>query len=191
MKRKNYDSKQVSRTKKPKLEEVFLMRLYYKIQAMNWYQEMFSNNWSWKTFQIVAWSHTVRNLHFLSKNSILTKPRHFHEFFTQIFLAIFLVKSKLSTAKKSKTATFSRVFLSQKIDNFSREIKVEFLDKKWRFRTVCGQQRLETIHWWRQIFGKCTVDRGYVDVFQKKKHSRIHPISFCLPKGLWPLRPFN
>ncbi len=38
------------------------------------------------------------------------KTQHFHEFFTQKFLTIFLVKSKLSTAKKSKTTTFSRVF---------------------------------------------------------------------------------
>ena len=41
-----------------------------------------------------------------SKNSILTKPQHFHEFFTP------------------------------KNRQFSRELKVEFLDKKWRFRTV-------------------------------------------------------
>ena len=34
-----------------------------------------------------------------------------------------------------KTATFSRVF-HPKTRQFSREIKVEFLDKKWRFRTV-------------------------------------------------------
>ena len=39
--------------------------------------------------------HTILKVKFLSKNSILTKPQHFHEFFTQI------------------------VF-----DNFSREIKV-------------------------------------------------------------------
>ena len=39
--------------------------------------------------------HTIRKVKFLSKNSILTKPQHFHEFFTQIFF-----------------------------DNFSREIKV-------------------------------------------------------------------
>ena len=39
--------------------------------------------------------HTVRKIKFLSKNSILTKPQHFHEFFTQGFF-----------------------------DNFSREIKV-------------------------------------------------------------------
>ena len=39
--------------------------------------------------------HTIRKVNFLSKNSILTKPQHFHEFFTQIFF-----------------------------DNFSREIKV-------------------------------------------------------------------
>ena len=51
--------------------------------------------------------HTVRKVKFLSKNSILTKPQHFHEFFTQ------------------------------KNRQFSREIKFEFLDKKWRFRTVC------------------------------------------------------
>ena len=39
--------------------------------------------------------HTIRKVKFLHKNSILTKPQHFHEFFTQIFF-----------------------------DNFSREIKV-------------------------------------------------------------------
>ena len=50
--------------------------------------------------------HTIRKVKFLSKNSILTKPQHFHEFFTQ------------------------------KNRQFSRDIKVEFLDKKWRFRTV-------------------------------------------------------
>ena len=79
----------------------------------------------------------------MSKNSILTKPQHFHEFFTyfffdnfsreikvvngwkfqnrciftsfspNFFLTIFLVNSKLSTAKKSKTTTFSRVFHSK------------------------------------------------------------------------------
>ena len=76
--------------------------------------------------------HTIRKVKFLSKNSILTKPQHFHP----IFLDNFLVKSKLSTAKKSKITTFSRVF-HPKNRQFSREIKVEFLDKKWRFRTVC------------------------------------------------------
>ena len=76
--------------------------------------------------------HTIRKVKFLSKNSILTKPQHFHEFFT-----IFLVKSKLSTAKKSKTTTFSRE-KKKKNRQFSQEIKVEFLDKNWRFRTVCS-----------------------------------------------------
>ena len=35
-------------------------------------------------------------------------------------LTIFLVKSKLSTAKKSKTTTFSRVFHPKKIDNVGK-----------------------------------------------------------------------
>ncbi len=66
----------------------------------------------------------------------LTFSRVFHP----IFLTIFLVKSKLSTAKMSKNTTFSRVFHPKKSRQFPREIKVEFLDKKWRFRTVCYLQ---------------------------------------------------
>ena len=33
----------------------------------------------------ILYYHTIRKVKFLSKNSILTKPQHFHEFFTQIF----------------------------------------------------------------------------------------------------------
>ena len=63
-----------------------------------------------------------------------TFSRVFHPNF---FGTIFLVKSKLSTAKKPKTTTFSRVFYPKNSTIFS-DIKVEFLDKKWRFRTVCS-----------------------------------------------------
>ena len=81
--------------------------------------------------------HTIRKVKFLSKNSILTKPQHFHKFFTQIFLTIFLVKSKLSTAKNPKTPTFSRVFHSKKIDNFLRKSKLNFWTKNEDFEQ-CG-----------------------------------------------------
>ena len=76
--------------------------------------------------------HTIRKVKFLSKYSILTKPQHFHEFFAQFFLTIFLVKSKLSTAKKSKTTTFSRVF-HPKIDNFLGKSKLNFWTKNEDF----------------------------------------------------------
>ena len=33
--------------------------------------------------------HTIRKVKFLSKNSILTKPQHFHKFFIQIFFDYF------------------------------------------------------------------------------------------------------
>ena len=36
-----------------------------------------------------------------------------------------------------KVKFLSKNSISTKLYNFSREIKVEFLDKKWRFRTVC------------------------------------------------------
>ena len=74
--------------------------------------------------------HTIRKVKFLSKNSILTKkPQHFHEFFSQYFLTIFLMKSKLSTAKKSKTTTFSRVFPP----NFLGKSKLNFWTKNEDF----------------------------------------------------------
>ena len=38
-----------------------------------------------------------------------------------------------------KTTTFARVFHPKKIDNFLGKSKLIFLDKKWRFRTVCSQ----------------------------------------------------
>ena len=71
--------------------------------------------------------HTIRKVKFLSKNSILTKPQHFHKF---------LVKSKLSTAEKVKNHNIFTSFSPPKNRLFSRKIKVGFLDKKWRFRTV-------------------------------------------------------
>ena len=37
----------------------------------------------------MSYAHTIRKVKFLSKNSILTKPQHFHEFFTHFFLTIF------------------------------------------------------------------------------------------------------
>ena len=100
-------------------------------------------------------------------------PNIFTRFSPKIILTISLVKSKLSTAKKFKTAAFSRVFHSNffffwqffswnqscqqlkspkpqhfhefftpKNLQFSREIKVEFLDTKWRFRTVCKMGKM-------------------------------------------------
>ena len=75
-------------------------------------------------------SHTIRKVKFLSKTS-----RVFHP----LFLTIFLVKSKLSTAKKSKTTTFSRVFHPKKIDNFLGKSKLNFCTKNedFDFRIVC------------------------------------------------------
>ena len=81
--------------------------------------------------------HTIRKSQiFVQKSNFDKTPTFSRVFHPKFFLTIFLVKSNLSTAKKSKTKTFSRVFHPPKKRQFSREIKVEFLDKKWRFRTV-------------------------------------------------------
>ena len=73
-------------------------------------ERIFSHNSKSQIFvQKFNFDKTQKTLQFFSGNQRCqqlkcTNPQHFHEFFTQIFLTIFLVKSKLSTAKKSKTA---------------------------------------------------------------------------------------
>ena len=92
--------------------------------------------------------HTIQKVKFLSKNSILTKPQHVHEFFTQIFLTIFLVKSKLSTAKKYKTTTFLRVFHPKK----NRKFKLNFWTKNEDFEQ-CDVNSTYIPTWMVLVFG--------------------------------------
>ena len=56
---------------------------------------------NWTLLNIVDIIHTIRKVQFLSKNSILTKPQHFHEFFTQKINNI-LEKSKLNFWTKNE-----------------------------------------------------------------------------------------
>ena len=79
-----------------------------------------------ETFQLI--SHYSKSQIFVQKFD--KTPTFSQVFHPNFFLTIFLVKSKLSTAKKSKTTSFSQVFHPKKNRQFSREIKVEFLDKK-------------------------------------------------------------
>ena len=69
-----------------------------------------------------------------SKSQIFVQKINFDKTFSRVFLSkIFLVKSKLSTAKKSKTTTFSRVFHPKKIDNFLGKSKSNFWTKNEDF----------------------------------------------------------
>ena len=58
----------------------------------------------------VSFSHYSKNQIFVQNFNFDKKPNIFTSFSPKFFLTIFLVKSNLSTAKKSKTAAFSRVF---------------------------------------------------------------------------------
>ena len=73
---------------------------------------------------------------FCPKIQFWQNPNIFPSFSPKFFLTIFLVKSKLSIAKKSKTTTFSRIFHPKTIDNFFGKSKLNFWTKKWKFRTV-------------------------------------------------------
>ena len=85
-------------------------------------------------------THTILKVKFLSKNSILTKTQHFHEFFTQIFFDNFSREIKV-TAKKPKATTFSRVFHPKKIDNFLGKSKLIFWTKNEDFEQCDVESR--------------------------------------------------
>ena len=59
-------------------------------------------------------THTIRKVKFLSKNSILTKTQHFHEFFTNFSRQIKVVNSK-----QSKPQHFHEFFTKKKSTIFS------------------------------------------------------------------------
>ena len=80
---------------------------------------------------------TIQNVKFLSKNSILTKnPTVSRVFQPNYFWQFFSWNQSCQQLKSPKPQHFHEFFTPKKIRQFSREIKVEFLDKKWRFRTV-------------------------------------------------------
>ena len=63
-------------------------------------------------------SHYSKSQIFVQKFNFDKTPNIFMSFSPKNFLTTFLMKSKLSTAKKSKTTTFSRVFYPIFFDNF-------------------------------------------------------------------------
>ena len=86
---------------------------------------------------IFSYTHYSKSQMFVQKFK-LTNPQHFHEFFIQIFLTTFLFKSKLSTAKRSKTTTFSRVCHPKKLTIFLGKSKLNFWRKNYDFEQCDG-----------------------------------------------------
>ena len=81
----------------------------------------------WKCHNL--WN-TITKIEFLSKNSILTKPQHFHEFFPQIFWQFFSWNQSCQQLKRPNPQHFHEFFTPKKKNrHFFRDIKVESLDE--------------------------------------------------------------
>ena len=78
----------------------------------------------------------VENTHY-SKSQIYVQKFSLTSFSPKFFLTIFLVKSKLSTAKKPKTTTFSRVFHPKKSTILLGKSKLDFCTKKYEDFEQC------------------------------------------------------
>ena len=106
-------------------------------------------------------------------------PNIFTSFSPKFFLTIFLVKSKLST------------FHPKQFDTFSREIKVEFLDKKWRFRTV-WQKNYSFDYSYDMNKKSLSSSRGYMFswetmILSTLLYSLAFNIVMLSTRPLWPL----
>ena len=93
----------------------FLSMQSYILDVM---QQQNPNTINSKIIWPISTSHYSKSQFFVQKFNF-DKPPTFSRVFHPNFLTIFLVKSKLSTAKKSKTTTFSRVFHPKKSAIFS------------------------------------------------------------------------
>ena len=82
--------------------------------------------------QNYIFAHYSKSQIFVQKFNFDKTPNIFTSFSPKLFLTIFLVKSKLTTAKKSRTTTFSRVF-HPKIDIFQGKSKLNFWTKNEDF----------------------------------------------------------
>ena len=78
---------------------------------------------------VLYFLHTIRKVEFLSKNSILTKPQQFHEFFTQIFFwQFFLWNQSCQQLKSPKPQHFhpekSTIFSGNQSWIFGQKMKI-------------------------------------------------------------------
>ena len=76
-------------------------------------------------------------------------PQHVHEFFTQNFFDNFFVKSKLLTAKMSKTEAFSRVFTQNNSTIFLGKSKLNLWTKNEDFEQ-CEQSSTKYVYTMRK-----------------------------------------
>ena len=109
--------------------------------------------------------------------------QRFHEFFTQHFLTIFLVKSKLSAAKKCKTTTFSRVLHPKKSTIFSG-------NQSWIFGQkikISNSVRQRSSNFFQPSFG-CSLFSSHLNVKTNGRRGKCIKSSICLSYFSEPLR---
>ena len=103
----------------PGVPKIFGLFQYFTILAFFVNNEIVNILGPKSKYIFVVSTHYSKSQVFVEKFNFDKTPTIFTSFSSKIFLTIFLVKSKLSTAKKPKTTTFSRVFHPKKSTIFS------------------------------------------------------------------------
>ena len=138
--------------------------------------------------------HTIRKVKFLSKNSILTKPQHFHEFFTQFFFWQFFSWNQSCQQLKSPkpkhfheflTPEKSTIFSGNQSWFFGQKMKISNSVAKWdrfNFKEKTKIQKtyrlVQKPQHWLQIYAREIPIFVAVLLHPKSEHRvhvRIHP----------------
>ena len=137
--------------------------------------------------------HTIRKVRFLSRNSILTKPQHFHELFTQIFFWQFFSWNPSCQQLKSPKPQHFHEFSPKKIDNFLGKSKLNFWTKNEDFEHLRYFIYISTLslHVGQlDIFQDCGSGACYNFPIWNKNASIIYPFLIIISFGYPPVFQF-
>ena len=90
-----------------------------------------------KLWKLLSYATLFERSNFCPKIQFWQKPNIFTSFSPTFFGQFFSWNQSCQELKSPKPQHFHEFFTHKKNPQFSREIKVDFLDKKSRFRTVC------------------------------------------------------
>ena len=146
----------------------FLMRLF-RLCCVRYLQVMpfMSGDYWQKNFKSATFQPLQKKIWFIekghySKSQIFIQnfnfdktPTFWRVFHSNCFLTIFSWNQSCQQLKSPKPQHFfTQIFFR----HFSRQIKVEFLDKKWRFQTVCSVLKTsKNVLFWRENWNMFTL----------------------------------
>ena len=127
--------------------------------------------------KILIFVHTIRKVKFLSKNSIFTKPQHFHEFFNPNFFDNFSCEIKVVNSKKVQNHNIFKNFSPKKnFDNFLGKSTLNCWTKNEDFDCGLWNRNYNSLYIFFFIFQVVHVSSTMQRTFTKEHWGKLHSL---------------